>query len=306
MRRIWLAVVIALLAGSRAARSQIEQIQVWDGPVDFSGPMPVRFRGSRPVTDAQLVQQVREALQGSRDNVQAWRQTVEDRLVSLGPQALPILRAELNARQGYEFDALLVSGFRLENVPINPREALTQWGRARAGLPANLTAGESPTTINASHILIGGGELELFPHHLFYIVECPARSARWVVALAADAKVQELADDPALLKFIRAEAQPQPSAVGRERVSTLVALLAAARVATIYKPETIETESRNLTSRTTIAAAGVRQTATVSFDKAGIVQSLATTGERTAAQAPTPVVAPTTTATPPPPPPIGW
>jgi len=267
--------------------------------VDTDGPvmnMPVQLRG-RGLSDAQMQSQIRTALQQPRTGMDtwAWRDAVEERLLALGRPAVSPMRAELETRDGYEADALAGAIFRMENTPLNPNEMLKQWGAKRF-------AGPDPDTLKFSRVLdirdtVGLGDL--FPHHLFYVVEDPKDQARAVVALAADGKVQPLEDDAALTKFMCAEGEAQSTPDGRKRVAGAAAVLAISRTMALYKPDLMTAAAAGPTAQVAITAGGVNEVANVTFDAKGALQTLTTTQRQVEVKPTTPVRIPASAPAPP-------
>jgi hypothetical protein len=254
-------------------------------------------------------QMVRNILQmertGGMDNW-AWRDTVENQLFALGPGAISHIQAEAATRDGFEGDALQVALFRLQNAPLAPREALERWGQRHFQIPS---AGESsapsalpPNALKIQRVMDsrdGAGLADLFPHHLFYVLQY--KTARVVVALAADAKVQLLDDDAAVARFFRMEGAPRLSVNDKSQLASAAALLMLARSVTPYRPEfrpTLDTDFR--TYRYTLQFEGHRQTALLTFNPDGTLETLSGGNDPKPEIKPAaPITAPTTTTPPP-------
>jgi hypothetical protein len=260
-----------------------------------------RFRRGDYYTDDNLRYQIQQTLESSRDagkDVWLWRDTVEERLVALGANAAGPLRDQIAQRDGYLRDALQVALFRLENILLRPNEALQTWAEHYFVLPSS-----NHPPCKVARVLDLGEAVDLrdlFPHHLFYILEYPrANQPRVVVALAADGMVQALGDDAALGRFIRNEAAFQPTQVGKERIAAAAALLAAARTTTIYKPNRLQVDGQWPTFTIALDATGLHQTLAATFNEQGRVETVSTGQEKAEVKPVAPVVVPARVAPPP-------
>jgi hypothetical protein len=316
-----LTVLVLAMTGTRVAHAQWQvandSFEV-DGDFEYVDDMGVVRRRMRTVnTEEQRREMVRQVLQTALDlqkgDAWKWRDGVEDRLTSLGGAYLPALRNEMQYREGYEGDALQVAVFRLENLPLDPNEALVDWAQKRFGL----TPAAGAAQVKVTRVLGIGGEAEiedgaLFPHHLFYCVEFVPKHVRVPVALAADGKVQPVEEDGALLRFIQREVEAQRTEVGRQRLALAVARIALARTTTVYKPDSQQVEghageseavaAESVTARVNSSAS--HQMATLTFGATGAVQALVTTQEKEPEKVLPPVVVPAGNAPPPPPMPM--
>jgi hypothetical protein len=220
-----------------------------------------------------------------------WRDSVEDALVALGPDAAAPLQFELRLRTGYLADAIRVALFRLDHGTVDLRPALAAWADRRFPRPAT-------ESVKIMRVL---GPRAILPHHLFYILEATDRASRskrrLVVALAADGKVQDVTDDAALARFLSIELPPAKTEAAREHAAELAALLAASRVVTLYKSDA-DTRSGALTAEAILSAEGTTVRAALTFTPPGTVAALTTTREGTPATA-APVSLPDTTKPPP-------
>jgi hypothetical protein len=316
---VWKLAVLGLaMAGAQAVHAQQWQANdEVDGDFQYMDEMgSYRRRMQTVATEEQRRGMVRQVLQTALDmqkgDAWAWRDGVEDRLTSLGAAYLPALRNEMQYREGYEGDALQVAVFRLENPPLDPKEALLDWARKRFGL----TSESGSSVVKFTRVLGIGGDAEigdgaLFPHHLFYCAEFVPKHVRVPVALAADGKVQPLEEDGLLLRFIKTEVEPQHTEVGRQRLALAVARMALARTTTVYKPDNQQVEGQasgsgaeateSVTARVDSNAA--HQSATVTFGATGTVQGLVTTQQKEAEKV-LPQVVPAANVPPPPPMPM--
>jgi hypothetical protein len=341
MRLVLLSTLCMSVLGASAARSQIINFQSdeFSGPLDVQAgiqqiaphrvqqqmfivnqdvmlgdefnempaqwsEMPQWSPSYRPeMTEEQMRNQIQNALQrmDAQDrNVWARRDAMEESLLSLGTAAVPTMRSELNTHEGYEADALWCAIFRLENAPLTPKDLLRQWGAKRFPEP-------NPDALKISRVLdIKETNMkELYPHHLFYALENPKDNSRAVVALAADGKIQPLADDAAIAKFLRGEGSPQTTTEDRKRLATTAALLACARTMTLYKPDKLTAQKQG-TSNTgdiisvDLQASEYQLTTTVTYDARGTVQTISTQQNRGTAKPLTPLILPTTIPAPPP------
>jgi hypothetical protein len=268
----------------------------WDGPVQqgISG----RYYGNNP--EQVMRSRIQQALQTARTpgkDVWVWRDQVESQLVTVGRSGISLLREQLGQRDGYERDALQVAIFRLANGPLYPNTLLNTWARRNFAV-----SGSEPPPYKITRVLDVRDAVnlcELFPHHLFYAIEYPAKKVRVVVALAADGMVQPLPDDAVLGRFIGHEAVPQVTQVGKERVAAAAALLAAARSSTIYKPDRLRVEGQLPTFTITLDAAALHETLTATFGPAGTLETLMTGQEKVEVKPAAPVVVPTAVKPPP-------
>ncbi len=266
----------------------------------------IEFENGRYNRGDPTPQLVRNILQLQRENGMdnwAWRDSVENQLVSLGPSVISALKQELPQHDGYAADAIEVALFRLQNSPLIPGEALQQWGEKHFGVSISA---EHPNVnpLKISRVMDspnGAGMSDVFPHHLFYVVEC--KKIRLVVALAADAKVQPLPDDASLVHFIQTEATPQLSVNDKARLASAAALLMLARVVTPYNPEfrqqNLDTDLH--TYKYTLQFESFRQTATLTFTPASELATLSSGQAKPNidVKPAAPINAPTTTAAPP-------
>ncbi len=243
--------------------------EVFDDPVFY-----VQRRGT--MTDAQMRNQIRIALQKSGDvpDMWAWRDSAEEKLFALGTDATSALQTELAARNdSLEADAIAVVLFRLENQGVNPNEMLREWGKKRF-------EGPDPATLKITHVIDNkqaANLRELFPHHIFYVVENPKDKTRAVVALAADGKVQPIEDDAALAKFLRSEGGTQADASGKRRISAAAAMLATARAVSTSQPlPRVQNDSAEAYSAI-LDADGVSINAIITFAADGKLESIKTT-----------------------------
>jgi hypothetical protein len=277
MRRFFIPLFAVIASAAPMARGQVpQQVLINQGFVidgDFSDDYsPYSSRDPMP-------QMVRNILQMQRENGKdnwAWRDSVENQLVSLGLQAVPTMEAELPERDGYAADAIQVALFRIENAPLVPQEALQEWGEKHFGVSISP---EHPTVnpLKISRVMDshnGAGLYDIFSHHLFYVIEC--KKTRLVVALAADAKVQPLPDDAAMMRFMQTEAPPQLSVNGKSRLASAAALLMLARNVTPYNPEyrpqNLDTDLR--TYKYTLQYEGSHQTASLTFGSNSVLATL--------------------------------
>jgi hypothetical protein len=277
------------------------EVMIGDGP-QFANPNLGGWNGRRSYynTESMRRSQILQILQTPRaqgSDTWAWRETVENSLVGISTQGLAFMRTQYLQRDGYEADALQVAIFRLENLPLDPHDALLSWAtRYFTPGPAD------PPQFKITRVLdlratVGLGTL--FPHHLFYAVTYPAIKGRVVVALAADAKVQPLNDDAALAAFFRCEAPPQSTQIGKERLAAAATLLATERSSSIYKPDAVRVDVQLPDFNVTLDAPGVHQTATLTFDPAGRLQTIAAEQAKVENK-PAPIINVPTTAAPPP------
>lgn len=305
MRRI-ISAAAALALMSTTAMADI----VMGGDVAFD---EMGWEGRRSYRNYDpMPQMVRSILQmersGGMDNW-AWRDNVENQLFALGPGALSYIQAEAATREGFEGDALQVALFRLQNTPLAPREALLRWGQRHFAIPSTPEpsvfappSAPPPNPLKIHRIMDsrdGAGLAELFPHHLFYVLQY--KTTRVVVALAADAKVQLLNDDTAIARFFRVEGTPRLSVNDKSQLASAAALLMLARSVTPYRPEfrpTLDTDFR--TYKYTLQFEGNRQTALLTFNRDGTLETLSGGNDpKPEIKAAAPITAPTTTAPPP-------
>ncbi len=297
MRRIIAAIAILLISAPVVADELMVQDVALDGPVMWEGGGRLSsyyYRDPMP----QMVQQTLSMQREPGMDNWTWRERVETSLVSLGPQAAPYLQSELLTRDGFEADAIQVALFRLDNMPLSPRESLENWGQKHFGI--------SPISADASSLKIfrvmdgrdGVGLRELFPHHLFYVLQ--HKATRLLVALASDAKVQPLEDDAALARFIRMEGLPQTSLMDKSRLASAAALLMIARDVTPYHPDVHPVVDTDLhIFRYTLQFEGYRETAALTFNPDGTLETLASGTKKIEEKPAAPITAPTTAAPPP-------
>ena len=289
MRRTILAFLTLLLLAFPAMaqkRMMLEDDFMWEGGGRYYGrdPMP------------QLVQQSLSMQREAGMDNWSWRDAVETRLVSLGPAAIGYMQSELENRDGFEADAIQVALFRLANAPLTPKETLQEWGRKHFSLtPDNLASLKINRVMDSRD---GAGLMELFPHHLFYVLEFNRH--RVLVALASDAKVQPLEDDVALAHFIKTEAAPQLSSNDKTHLASAVALLMLAREVTPYRPEFHQGLDTDLkTYRFTLQFEGFKETAALTFTPDGVLATLTSGQTKSEVKPAAPMAAPTSTAPPP-------
>ncbi len=256
--------------------------------------------GYRPVPeDQRLHNAITQALTDTpsrKKDAWAWRQSVEDSLTALGESALPFLRMELDQRAGYERDALLVAAFRIQNPGLRPEDCLLLW--APLHFPSVEPGAKSP--IKIMRILTPAGFDQLTPHHLFYIIEDTRDHTRIVVALAADAKIQSVTDDPALTRFFQIELAPCRTPVARAQVADLTAILALSRKVTSYQAESFEEDVTPGIAEARLEFDTDRAIAKLTFTPTGHIASITTRLEKTSMTPAVPVAPPNPTAPPPP------
>jgi hypothetical protein len=231
--RIFLA--LACLAAARPAAAMIVNI---DGP--FDGPMVINGNVDDDArSQAMLWQSLQQTLAMPRESgkdVWAWREEVEDRLVGLGERALPVIQLEMDRRQGYELDALQVALLRLEHPGLDPADAISQWARRQF---------HTTTPPHVARVMWSAGPVlmpRLFPNHLFYVVENRGAGGgqRWVVAVAADARIDVINDDADLAAFVKREGAPVRNEAERAALAGSLGVLVTSRFIDVYSPEAME------------------------------------------------------------------
>lgn len=287
------ALILTLLLAAAPAQAEVLAIENFDHEPQIRWHRG-RFGRWEQNADVVLRERINAALNTPRAtgvDDWAWRDTVEDALVALGPPAAHQLQFQLELRTGFVADAIRVALFRLDHGSVDVRPYLAAWAQKRFPRPG-------ADGVKIMRVL---GRRAVLPHHLFYIVETTDRDSRakhrLVVALAADGKVHDVTDDAALARFLSIELPPAKTEAAREHAAELAALLAASRVVTVYRP-TPETRAEALTAEGTLSAGGAHIRAAVTFNTDGQVAGVTT--ERSGAPAVAAPVALPDTSTPPP------